>query len=360
MTRLRVAVDYQSAAGRKTGIGVFAANLFGAMRSLSPDMDFLMYEQGGRDLNTPRRILWESVTIPSRLRRDRPDLVYTPGFAPPMFAPCPRVATVHDLIGVLFPGNQRGFSKIYWTAWLPAAMRRARLLAASSESTRRDVLRLLRIDEKKVRVVPLSVDPCFKKLASRDTIDAVLSRRGLSRRRYFIAVGSLEPRKNLLRLLQAYALLAERADPGFDLAIAGKPAGAERELAAFVAGKPWQRNVHFLGYTSDEELVALYNGALGYAAVSLYEGFGLPALEAMSCGRSGVVSERTSLPEVVGDTAILVDPEKPAAIAEALTAYAETSALREDLERAAHERSAQFSPQRMAKSMIELFQEAAG
>lgn len=359
MSRLKVAVDYQSASGRKTGIGVFAANLFGAIRGLSPDIDFLMYEQGGRDLNTPRRILWESVTIPSRLRKDRPDLVYTPGFAPPMFAPCPRVATVHDLIGMLFPGNQRGFSKIYWTAWLPAAMRRARVLAASSESTRRDVLRLLRIDEKRIRVVPLSVDPCFKKLDAQDTIDPVLRRRGLAGRRYFLAVGTLEPRKNLLRLLEAYALLAERSDPGFDLAIAGKPAGAERELAAFVAGKPWERRIHFLGYTPDDELVALYNGALGYATVSLYEGFGLPALEAMSCGRSGVVSERTSLPEVVGDTAILVDPEKPAAIAEALEAYAGSASLREKLERSAHERSAQFTPQRMAKSMIQLFQEAA-
>jgi glycosyltransferase involved in cell wall biosynthesis len=356
---LRVAVDYQSVSGRKTGIGVFTANLFKAFDTFDPGIEFIKYERGPADLNTPRRIWWESVSIPGRLLRDRPDLVYTPGFAPPAAAPCPRVATVHDLIGMLFPGNQRGFSRLYWTVWLPSAMRRARLLAASSESTRRDVLRLLRIPEKRVRVVPLAVDPCFRILGSRDTIEPVLARFGLTGRRYFLAVGSLEPRKNLIRLLEAYRRLSAAKDPEFDLAIAGKPAGAEKELEAFVAEHRLEGRVRFLGYTSDEDLTALYNGALGYATVSLYEGFGLPALEAMSCGVSGVVSERTSLPEVVGDTALLVDPENPDAIAEALQTYASDARLRADLGRRAAERAKLFSPRRMAERMAEIFREAA-
>lgn len=365
MRRLRVGVDYQASLGRKTGIGVFAANLFQAISDQDSDIEFFKYTCGEGHFNTPRRIWWESAELPVRLMRDRADLSYTPGFAPPIAAPCPRVATVHDLIGLIYPQNQRGFSRIYWTGWLPTAMKRARLIAASSDSTRRDILQLLHVPEKKVRTVPLAVNPCFRKLQSRDTMDDILNRHGLAGKRYFLCVGSLEPRKNVIRLLEAYQFLfrstsGKRVEPGFDLAIAGKPAGAEQELKAFIMEHQLEARVHFLGYTADDELVALYNAALGYVTVSLFEGFGLPALEAMSCGVSGVVSNRTSLPEVVGDTAILVDPERPEEIAEALKSYAENAALRARLEAAAAMRAVEFSPSRMARSMIGLFREAAG
>jgi glycosyltransferase involved in cell wall biosynthesis len=361
VSKLRIAVDYQSAEGRKTGIGVFASNLFRAISRENCGIEFLQYSTpiNGRDLTTPQRICWESGQIPMRLLRDKPDLVYSPGFAPPMFSPTRRVVTVHDLIGVLWPSNQKGFSGLYWRSWLPAAMKKAHRIAASSESTRGDILRLLRVPESRVRVVPLCVDPCFRQLPPVHTPSLVLRRHGLAARPFYLSVGTLEPRKNYLRLLQAYLLLAVTSDPGFDLVIIGKPAGADRELHDFVAEKRLGDKIKFLGYVDNEELVELYNSAIGYVTVSLFEGFGLPALEAMSCGKSGIVSNRTSLPEVAGSTALMVNPEQPAEIADALRMYASDSALRERMGGEALARSRQFTPQRMARAMIEIFKEAA-
>lgn len=357
---VKFAVDFQSASGRPTGIGMFAANLLASIAAADPSIELVRYSSGKSDLRVPERIWWESVEIPRRLLRDRPALLYSPGFAPPFFSSVPRVVTVHDLIGMVYAGNQGGWGRVYWSKWLPAALKRAERIVASSESTRRDIRRFLGIPEERVEVVPLAANPCFRKNDDRSTIDPVLERYGLRSRPYFLTVGSLEPRKNLPRLIEAYGLLQRAGRDTFDLVLAGKPAGGDRELDRLIRDSRLGGRVRRLGYVDDADLAALYNASLGYACVSLYEGFGLPPLEAMSCGKSGVCSDRSSLPEVTGDTALAVDPENVGQIADALSAYAADPGLRTRLERAAHERAGTFSSARMAGKMIEIFREVAG
>ena len=353
---LNVAVDYQSAFGKKTGIGVAAENLVTAMREQSSDIRWLLYHNSSQELNTPERILWESYEIPKRTLRDRPDLLYSPGFAPPMWGNVPSVVTVHDLIGLALPSNQPAAAKFYWSTWLPKAVRRARRVVASSEWTRKDIEKFLRIPSERIQVVPLGVDESFRKVEDRALIKKTLERHGIARP-FFISVGTLEPRKNHLRLLEAYESLKKRGKADFMLVIIGKPAGAEKALRRFVEEKGLREDVLFLGYIRREELVCLYNASLGYIMVSLYEGFGLPVLEAMSCGVSGVCADRTSLPEVAGDTALLVDPEDPEAITQAILRLYEDTGRREALSRAAHERSRLFSTTRTADAMIKVFKD---
>ncbi len=355
---MKIAVDYQSASGRKTGIGVAAENLVQAMRQESPDIEWLLYQSGRDDLNTPDRILWESFEVPRRTKRDRPDLLYSPGFAPPILGNVPAIVTVHDLIGMAFPQNQAPFSRFYWSTWLPAAVRRARRVVASSESTRRDIERFLKIPAERVEVVPLGVDGAFRKEDNKPGVSERLDRLGVTKP-FFISVSSLEPRKNHLRLLQAYLLLKKKNKAPFNLVIVGKPAGAHEALAAFVKENSLEKDVRILGYARQEELVALYHGAMGYVMISLYEGFGLPVLEAMSCGLSGVCSDRTSLPEVAGETALLVDPEDVSGIATALERYSGDAALRASLSEAAHKRSKLFSTAVCARHMIRIFKNEA-
>ena len=354
---MKIAVDYQSASGKKTGIGVAAANLMEAMLRQAPDIEWLLYQNGRQHLSAPQRILWESFEIPARLRQDKPNLLYSPGFAPPMWSPAPSVVTVHDLIGMAFPANQTPVSGFYWSKWLPSAVRRARRVVASSEWTKRDIERFLKIPADKIRVVPLGVDPSFRKLEDRSQIRVALKQHGISRP-FFMNVSTLEPRKNHLRLLQAYESMKQQKYGGqcpFMLVLIGKDGGAETELRAFVKEKELASDVLFLGYVRQEELVCLYNAALGYIMVSLYEGFGLPVLEAMSCGLSGVCSDRTSLPEVAGETGMLVDPENPGAIGEAMVRLAENNGQREALSKAAYVRSRLFSTEQTAREMIEIF-----
>ena len=351
---MKIAVDYQSAAGKKTGIGVAAYNLVEAMQKEARDIRFLLYSSGRPGMNTPRRILWESAEIPLRALKDRPDLVYSPGFAPAFCSPVPQVVTVHDLIGLAWPGNQRAFSGWYWSRWLPAAVRRASCIVASSESTRSDLRKFLNIDEKRVRVVPLGVHPSFRKLDDPARVRAVLEKYGL-KEPYMISVSTLEPRKNHLRLLQAYEKLKKAGRAGFSLAIIGKPGGAEQALWRFVKEKDLGSSVHFLGYVEHEELICLYNAAMGYAMISLYEGFGLPVLEAMSCGLSGICSDSSSLPEVAGDTALSVDPGSVDGITRALEAFSQDAPRRAALAQAASQRSKTFSMAQCAQQMIEVF-----
>jgi len=353
---VKIGVDYSSVVQGKTGIGMAAQNLVQAMKKEASGAEFLLYSASGGDLNTPGRIFWESVRLPMKARHDRLDILYSPGFAPPMWSPAPSVVTVHDLIGMAYPENQGPVSGFYWSRWLPAAVRRARRVIASSEHTRRDISRFLNIKPERVSVVPLAANPVFKKDARRPSDEGVLEKFGI-RKPFFISVGTLEPRKNHLRLLEAYDILKQKRLNSFMLVIVGKTTAAEKVLKTFVRAKELEKDVIFLGYVGLEELICLYNAALGYAITSLYEGFGLPVLEAMSCGLSGVCSDRSSLPEVAGESALMVDPENPGEIAEALRRYSEDAVLRRSLSQAALERAGQFSMANVARQMLEIFKD---
>jgi glycosyltransferase involved in cell wall biosynthesis len=358
---VRIAVDFQSTQGHKTGIGSAAAGLVAAMRAQNSGIEFLCYTRPSpKDLSVPGRILWESFEIPLRALRDKVDAIYSPGFAPAILSPKPQIVTVHDVIGLAYPSNQKGASRFYWSRWLPAALGRARRLVASSESTRRDIERFLKIPENKISVVPLHVSSFFRKLNDKGRITAVLEKYGLGSGPFFISVGTLEPRKNLINLLRACESLRGQNRLDFDLVIAGKPGTAQKELVSFIKERGLQSRVKILGYASDEELAGLYNAAMGLVCLSLYEGFGLTVLEGMSCGISGVVSKRSSLPEVAGDAAILVDPENTDEIAEALNTYASDATLRRRLGEAALQRSREFSAEKTAQSMIEIFKQELG
>jgi glycosyltransferase involved in cell wall biosynthesis len=266
--------------------------------------------------------------------------------------------TVHDLIGLVYPQNVGAASRFYWSVWLPQALKRADRLVAISESTRRDIERFLKIPSQRVDLVPSAIRPHFRLLEDSARARRVLDRYDLSRP-YFISVSTLEPRKNLLSLLRAYKKLrAKTKDPM--LVLAGKPGGAEAELAAYIKENGLENDVKLLGYVTDEDVICLYNGALGFAMVSLYEGFGLPALEAMACGLTGVVSNASSLPEVVGQGAILVDPINVNEIAEGLFALCGNGSDKTELVRAARARAEDFSIEKVARAMIEIFKKEAG
>lgn len=351
---LKIAVDFQSVQGKRTGIGVFAKTLLETIRKQAPEIEFVCYADAGRDdLNTLERIAWESFWIPLKIIRDKPDLIYSPGFASPVWSPVPKIVTVHDLIGVLYPENQGKVSRFYWSQWLSFSLKKARRLIASSEATRQDIKNFLHLPKSQIDVVPLAAKSCFRIINDRDKIETVLAEYNINAP-YYISVGTLEPRKNLLKLLCAYED-ARKHGADYQLLIIGKGGNSEHSLKEYVKEKQLEPFVHFLGYVGEEDLVCLYNGALGYVTVSLYEGFGLPPLEAMNCGISGISSNRTSLPEVVGETALLVDPENIPEISNAMNEFYSNQSLRKSLAQKSYKRSKLFSAEIMGQKMINLF-----
>jgi len=274
-------------------------------------------------------LVWYPAALPLRARGV--DVLHCPGIRAPFRSPVRLVVTVHDLAVLRHPETFPAWSRNYSRFALPRIVRAAARLIADSEFTRDELLTLLGVDESRVRVIPLAPAAEFSREGPAANGD------------YVLAVGTLEPRKNLGRLAQA----AGRA--GMELRVVG-----ERGWGGVEADGD---GVRWLGRVSDEELAGLYRGALCVAYPSVYEGFGLPVLEAMACGAPVVTSRAGSTAEVAGDAAVLVDPLDPAEIAAGIE---EAVARRDELAARGLARAAGFSWRATAEATLAVYREVAG
>jgi glycosyltransferase involved in cell wall biosynthesis len=259
------------------------------------------------------RILWEQMIQPWSLRQAGVDLLHGLALVGPAVSACPFVVTIHDLSFLFYPQNFQLLKRLYLQFFTRHSVRRARRVIAISENTKRDVVQQYGIPADKVDLIYYGLDPIFRPLPS-DQVDRFRAERRLPER-FMLFVGTLEPRKNVVRLVEAYAQLPR-----------------ERPLLLLVGGKGWlyddifarvedldlSGEVRFVGYVPAEELPWWYNAADLFVYPSLYEGFGLPPLEAMACGTPVVSSTVSSLPEVVGSGGLLVDPTDTEALASAM------------------------------------------
>lgn len=263
------------------------------------------------------------------------------------------VAILYDLIPLIFPDRYLPRQAVLFRATYRLQLeqlRRADHLVAISESTRGDAIRLLGLPEDRVSVVPLAVDrEVFRPIHADEARGRVAERFGV-RGPYFVYVGGLDPRKNLSALLAAFREVAAREE--VSLVMAGEMHGLERALQVEIRGTPADGRVSWLGYVPAEELPSLYAGSLALAFPSLYEGFGLTVLEAMSCGTPVLTSRLSSLPEVADDAALYADPSSPPALAEGLLRLAREPELRERLRARGLRRAGLFSWERSAEEVL--------
>jgi len=275
----------------------------------------------------------------------------------PPFRDTPEVLTVHDLIFERFPQYHKRGNYLYLRAAMPLFCRRASAIIAISRSTRDDLVSLYHVPEGKIHVIAEAAAPTFT-LRSSDEIAAVRSRYWLPER-YVLAVGTIEPRKNLSRLIDACGPLFERGLIDA-LVLVGSRGWLVDEFDAHLAASPWRERVILPGYVREEDLPALYGGATITAQPSLYEGFGLPVLEAMACGSPVCASATSSLPEVGGDAAEYFDPTCVEEITAALAKVAGDDALRLRMREAGLTRAALFSWERTAKETLAVYESLVG
>lgn len=263
------------------------------------------------------------------------------------------VLTVHDLIFRHLPEHHKPLNRWYLNATLPLYCRRATQLIAVSEQTKRDLVTLYRVPPEKITVIYEAAAPHFAPQPPA-TVAAVRARYGLPER-YVLFVGTLEPRKNLSRLLAAFERLhAEQLTEA--LVVVGKKGWLYDDFFAALERSPARQAVLFPGFVPDADLPAFYSGAQALAFPSLYEGFGLPLLEAFGCGTPVVCSDVSSLPEIAGDAALLVDPTDEAALTEALRRLLTDADLRADLRERGLRRAAEFSWARAAQATLAVYQ----
>jgi glycosyltransferase involved in cell wall biosynthesis len=296
--------------------------------------------------------LREHVTIPWHAARLGADLLHMPHYVVPLLTKGPAVVTIHDCIHLLFPEYLRsGLALPYARAMMGHAVRRSARVFTVSEASRRDILHFWpRTDPDHVQVVPNAVDEALLAEPSEEQRERVRERYQI-RGRYVLYVGNVKPHKNLDRLVRAFARLRRR--PEYDdvkLLIIGQDENRYAGLRRTVEAAGVRQDVRLFGFVPDATLAALYRLATVFAFPSLYEGFGLPPLEAMACGTPVVTSRASALPEVVGDAAVLVEPNSVEDIADGLARVLGDDALQADLSRRGKERARQFSWERAARA----------
>ncbi len=294
--------------------------------------------------------LWTHLRLSWEMLRRPPDLLFVPAHVLPLVRPCRSVVTIHDLGYLFFPQTHtpRRRLELHWsTAW---NVRVATRVIAVSQATKEDLVRRYRVPPEKVRVVHHGVAPRFRPTEDR----SAPARYGLPER-YLLYLGTLQPRKNLERLLRAYARLPAAAPP---LVLAGGKGWYFERIAATIAELNLGSRLHLPGYIADADLPALLSAAVALVYPSLYEGFGLPALEALACGTPVIAANASSLPEVIGPAGLLVDPLDETALAEAMRRIVEDEGLRRDLRQRGLEQARLFSWERCAHETTAVLEEA--
>ena len=288
------------------------------------------------------RIFWEQFIQPFAIRHARLDLLHALAFAGPRVIGIPWVVTVYDLSFIHFPESFNVANRVYLAWAVRDAMRRADRVIAISESTRRDVLKLFGGDPRKVQVVYCGADATFAPAQNKNAVAEFRARHHLPEK-IILHVGTIEPRKNIVGLIRAFARAKRAAHLPHRLVLIGARGWKFAEVDAAIEQETLHNDVIFAGYVPQDELPNWYNAADLFAYPSRYEGFGLPPLEAMACGTPVVTSNAASLPEVVGDAAIQVAPDDHTALADALVRALTDRALREQMIARGIAQAARFS-----------------
>lgn len=305
-----------------------------------------------------KRIVWEQTRLPARLREARADVFHAPVNVLPERLPCPSVVTIHDLAFVRYPEFFRPARRLYQRAFTERSARAATLIVAVSESTRQDIIKAFGVAPERVRVIYPSVSPDFQPVRDPAALAAFRARHGLPAR-YLLFLGTLEPRKNLLMLVEAYARLRASAPVAPPLILAGAKGWYYDSLYERVRELGLERDVTFAGYVSREEQALWYAGAALFLYPSLYEGFGLPVAEALACGAPTITSNVSSLPEVAGTVAMQVAPTDAEALAHAMRVALSDPGLRTRMLVEGPAWTRQFSMERLAREYAQVYREAA-
>lgn len=306
------------------------------------------------------RILWEQCFQPMALARCRPHLLHSLAFVSPMAWRGPTVVTIYDLSFLLYPERFNRANRLYLAIMTRISAQRARRVVAISQSTKADVIHLLGVPSGRIVVIPPSLEPQFRPQDSA-LVAEFRQRRGLPEH-FILNLGTLEPRKNLTTLLKAYTVLKRRAANSAKhqpfLVLAGGKGWGYQQIFRAIEELGLVQDILLPGFIPFSELPLWYAAADLFVYPSLYEGFGLPVLEALACGTPVVCSRASSLPEAAGDAASLVDPQDATALAEAMERLLQDERLRSDLREKGLAHAARFSQKEMGQRMIQVYEEA--
>ena len=305
--------------------------------------------------NPVARIAWEQTSLPFLIRKSGLDVLHSPVHVLPAVCPCRSVVTILDLTFIRFPQTFPLFQRRYLDFFTRRAVKKADAIIAISESTKRDIVELLGAPEGKIYTTLLGVDPPYRPVSG-ERKERVAREHGLGHST-ILYLGTLEPRKNIPALLAAFSQARKSSQvKDCTLVLAGGKGWFFNQTFKLVEDLGLKESVRFTGYVPAEDLPALYSAATVFVYPSLHEGFGLPPLEAMACGTPVITSNASSLPEVVGDAGIMVDPHNVEELAEAILRVLRDPDLRQEMSAKGLEQAKKFSWKETARQTLKVYE----
>ncbi len=369
--------------GGVAGLRQYSTRLLAAMADIAPNNSYLLYLRhsvlsqtfaaspiagknalqtrvvAGRSRKMPTA-LWFQTALPSALHHDQPDILHCPDFLTPFWnfgRRIPTIITIHDLNVLRFPANFTGRTYWAWRLQAQIASRRAALVLTVSQASKQDIIKLLKVPAHKIRVTLEASGPGFEP-SSPNEIARIKTKYGLEQ--YIFWVGSLMPQKNLERLLRAFALLKKTDPIPHKLVLGGQSAWGSQQYRSLISDLGLDGEVLLPGFVPPTDLAPLYSGADLFVFPSLYEGFGLPPLEAMACGTPVAVSDVSSMPEVAGEAAVYFNPLDTSSIAAAMKRVLSDPPLSAELKNQGIARAATFSWHQTAQETLAAYESIIG
>jgi glycosyltransferase involved in cell wall biosynthesis len=367
---MRIAVDAHAIGRHLTGNEVYIRSLLNAIANLDRKSEFLAYVTGPEgEAGIPRRFETRQIAanpfirlgfdLSHKLRSDRPDLLHVQ-YTSPLCCPVPTVVTVHDVSFLERPEYFTASRALQLRTTVARSVKRAARVLTVSEFARESIVRAYNLPPEKIVVTPDAASPSFRAISRTAATYKVRERFHVSGP-YVLAVGDLQPRKNHIGLIHAFArLMKDQPQLPHDLVLAGKDTWFGRRVREAARQSGMGGRIHFTGFVSDDDLLQLYNACDCFAFPSFYEGFGIPVLEAMACGRPVICSNSSAIPEVADGAALLFNPARTEEIVQALADVLRNGELRTRMERLGLKRASYFSWQKTAEMTLQVYREVAG
>ncbi len=374
---MRIGIDVTSAITQGGGIGRYTRELIHALAKEDANIEYRYFSakpiapspipnsipQTNNSSYHPAPLnerwlyrLWyrAQLPIPVQWVTGKLDLFHSPDFVlPPTSGHIPTLLTVHDISFAFFPEVYPPNLVAYLNKVVPRSVQRATHILADSQATKDDLVRVWHVSPAKITVLYCGADPRFQPIRDEKQITAVRQKYHLGKQPYILSVGTVQPRKNYQMLIRAFAPIAQ--EQPHNLIISGGKGWLYDEMLAEVGKQGLNGRVHFIGFVDDADLPALYSEAALFVMPSIYEGFGLPILEAMGCGTAVISSNVSSLPEVTGDTAVLISPNDQSAWTTAILDLLNNPTKQKQLIADGYEQIKQFSWQKSAQQLIQLY-----
>lgn len=364
---MKIGIDARMFLNPKTGVGQYVANLLRAFAEVGPENEYYLYAPRPFKLSLPegpfymriipsrRSLWWMQVVLPRFLVQDGIDLYWGGNYAVP-FLPrrIKKVVTLHDFVYKKYPGTLPVRTALHLRVALPLYLRSCHHVLVPSQNTAIDLQETYRFPGEKITVVHLAAGSAFFNKMEEKEVQDVLAKYNLSKG-YLLYVGAVEPRKGVDTILKTLGVYRERNSECPFLVIAGPLGWKTKKIVSLVSELDLEKTVRFLGYVPDEDLPALYKGASIFLYPSLYEGFGLPVVEAMASGVPVITSRAASLPEVAGDAALFVNPGDEKELSMQLEKLLQDPVLRQEMGRKGKAQAERFSWLQTAKKTLQVF-----